>query len=317
MVYHDLSSFSGQPASSKTVLRIPSVFDRNLAFLIDFLIFSPIVGLFTAVLSRHLKLNLILETGSGELAAIWLLMFTFVFVAIVFIQALSWFYFQATPGQYFTQVKVVHFPDPLTPLTLGQCCLRSCLWFFSVLFLLIPFIEVIGHPFRRALHERASDTMVVTLKANVQEMPHPIERRFVSSWLSFFFSGALFFLFLFVIGIYNNLQEGKYSDQSSLEFLCEDVSGLSATEDRIDQALTNYLGSQISASCLNQEADYLLWYARDEKLKSWALMAKALVTPAAELRESYEKNLCENGERSAHCDLLNIDFLKACELYRK
>lgn len=306
MVYHDLSSFSDLQALNKKLLRIPSASDRSLAFIIDFLLFTPVIGLLTAVLSRKLKLSLILEASSSEIAVIWFLMFVFVLSASVLAQSYFWFKFGATPGQMFTQLRVRSFPDVAAPLTFGQCLLRSTLWFISLISLCVPFIEIFGHPLRRAFHERASDSVVVSLKTHAQEVPHPIESRFISSWLNFFFYGVFLFLFLFSWGVYTNLTQGKYAGSGPSDFLCDNVSGISASSERIEQAIANFMGRQISASCLNQEADYLLWFARDSKLRNWALFAKALAVTSQDLKISYEKALCDLKDSPIFCDFLKV-----------
>ena len=165
MVFPDLSA--PEVCQKKNVAErtaIAFIADRFLALVLDFLIMSPVVSLLLAGLMKKTKTYFLLDAQSPEGFVAGLLIFILGACIVILLQSVFMYYWQATPGQFFMQMRVISYPHYRQRLSFSQCVLRSFCFCASFLLLAIPFLEVLSHPLRRAFHERASDTMVITLK---------------------------------------------------------------------------------------------------------------------------------------------------------
>ncbi|MBV2169875.1 MAG: RDD family protein [Bdellovibrio sp.] len=295
MVFPDLSAPAGTPHNYNSTPNIPiaSVADRFVALVLDFLILSPVISLFIAGLVRQTKTYFLLNAMSQEgVVAIFLVIASVIFLTTA-LQAFFLYFWQATPGQLFLQMRVVSYPQRQTRLTLNQCFLRSFLWCSGFTLLAIPYLEVASHPLRRAFHERASDTLVTTLKRNYDEGPLPLESRFISSWMRMSF---LFLLLFGVIGFfktYHSLKVGAYREKDSqAPFACKEIreSDLLGTS-RLDAALSLFLVNEISAECLDKEAEVSLW-GDPVNSQGLAYLAKFMTAESSE-QEKYFDKVCE------------------------
>lgn len=281
---------------------IAPVADRVFAMVLDFLILSPVISLFIAGLMRQMKTLFLIDAHSQEGVVAMTLLIAAVFFLTVLIQTVFLFFFQATPGQFFLQMRVISFPHGQTRLSLNQCLVRSTLWCSGFMVLAIPYLEILSHPLRRAFHERASDTMVVTLKREFDDGPYPLESRFIAAWM------RMSFLFLILFGVltffktYHSLQAGLYKSKDQTEdVVCKETKALQVTgASRVDAAIALFLMDQISAECLQKESDVVLWQMNDET-PEWAYLAKYLITNGKE-QDSYLQQLCSK-EDSLGCML--------------
>ncbi|KYG70117.1 hypothetical protein AZI85_15645 [Bdellovibrio bacteriovorus] len=295
MVFRDLSAPQSTPSSNeKTATPIASVSDRFIALVLDFLIFSPVISLIIAGLVRQTKTYFLLDATSAE----GMISATLVIAVAIFftclLQAVFLYYWQATPGQLFMQMRVVSFPHPQQRLSINQCATRAFLWCTGFLVLAIPFLEIVSHPLRRAFHERASDTMVMTLKHVPDDGPHPLESKFIASWMRMSF---LFLLLFGVIGFfktYHSLQTGEYaSKENRTVALCKEIKSADlTTSSRMDAALVLYLLNEISPECLSKEADVSLW-SDPVSSQDLAYLAKYLTATESE-QEKYFDKICED-----------------------
>lgn len=261
MLFPDLSAPRGsvEQALPKKP-KVAFVGDRFLALLLDFLIFSPVVSFFIAGLLRQTKMYFLFDTRSVEGYVAIFFMVGFSAALVTFLQSVFLFFWQATPGQKFMQMRVYSYPVVRAHLTYPQCLLRASLWTLSCLSLGIPFMEILSHPLRRAIHERASDTMVATLKAQGDGGPLAIEEKFISSWLRVSFIFAAFFATIFVLREYQELQLGRYKTPVDAKMYCSEMPAeeLSGTQ-RLDAAVSLFLLNSISSECLRKEAEASLW----------------------------------------------------------
>nr|WP_295905742.1 RDD family protein [uncultured Bdellovibrio sp.] len=301
MVFPDLSAPEVKPQTNKPVATpIASISDRFLALVLDFLIFSPVVSLLIAGLVRQTKTFFLLNTNSQEGAiAAGLVLLTIVFFTTL-LQTVFLYYWQATPGQFFLQLRVVSYPQEQTRLSINQCLIRAFMFCGGFFLLAVPFLEIASHPLRRAFHERASDTMVVTLKKVYDDGPHPLESRFISSWLRMSFLFLLLFGVLGFFRTYYSLQSGAFREKDPVGVAaCKEIkeSDLAGTS-RLDAALSLYLLNEISAECLDKEAEVSLW-GDPVSSQDMAYLAK-FVTADGEAQEKYFEKICE-GTSSSTC----------------
>lgn len=302
MLFPDLSA----PEANKNEARfkapaIAFVSDRFLALVLDFLIFSPIVSLFLASMMRQTKTYFLLDFRSVEGYISMGFMAGYSFALVVFLQSVFLFFWQATPGQLFLQLRVKSFPVSRARLTYPQCLVRAFSWTFSCLLVGIPFLEIMSHPLRRAFHERASDTMVVTLKKESDTGPLPIEERFISTWMRLSFMFALVFATIFALQGYQELMAGNYKPGIDPTLYCSEMpaNDLQGTS-RIDAAISLFLLNSISSECLNKEAEASLW-ADPVRTSALAYLAKYLVADVAEQKD-YLAKVCET-KSSKECYL--------------
>lgn len=297
MVFPDLSAPETQPHQPKpNTVPVAFVADRFVALLLDFLIFSPIVSLLISGLVRQTKTFFLLDTQSAEgLVAVGLVAVAAICL-VTFLQSVFLYFWQATPGQLFVQLRVISYPIYRRRLTYAQCFFRALCWSLSFFLLAIPFLEILSHPFRRAFHDRASDTLVITLKKVYDEGPLPLESRFVGSWMRM----SLLFLALFAaIGFlrtYHSLYAGEFRESGKgLAGLCKELPDMSILDGaaRLDAALSLYMLNTVSAECLEKESDLALW-GEPARIEPLAYLAKFVLSEGKE-QSLYLNKLCAEG----------------------
>ncbi|UYL09585.1 RDD family protein [Bdellovibrio sp. SKB1291214] len=294
MLFPDLSApeinnstmFKQKPA-------IAFVADRFLALVLDFLIISPVVSLLVAGLTRQAKTFFLLNARSDEGVVAVMMIMAVAVIAVVLLQASFLYFLQATPGQFFLQLRVISYPEQQARLTFSQCMVRSVVWCFSFFMFALPFLGVLGHPLRRAFHEKASDTMVITLKKNFDKGPASQEQRLITSWMQLSFAVFAFVGFLGLMKSYHALTVGDYQVAVDQNATCKEIKDkdLSGPQ-RLDAALSLFLLKEISADCLHKEAELSLW-SDPVNSQSMAYFAKFLLSEGSD-RLSYMNKVCED-----------------------
>ncbi|MNK07452.1 RDD family protein [compost metagenome] len=311
MVYRDLSDIEKpQHASEKSTPAIAFVLDRFIALIFDFLIFSPVISLFGAGVLRQVKTMVLLNPTSSEAILLWGFLVVMMFVLTVLLQSVFLYFWQATPGQIFMQLRVISYPEEQGRLRYSQCIQRALFWTLSFGFAALPFLEILSHPLRRAFYDRAADTMVITLKKEHDEGPLALEVRYISSWT------RMFFLVLLLIGTsaffksYNSLkvvlakQENPAASAVATE-TCKDgrLESLRG-EQRLDAALSLFLLNAVNSECLGKEADFVLWDSSG-KHSELAYLAKAMSVADQKTQKSYQEKICQE-DSSEVCRLSRV-----------
>lgn len=305
MVIRDLSVPVSRPQEHHDEIRIAFVLDRFIAAVFDFLIFSPVVSFCVAGFMKQIKTYLLLDPRSTEASVIWILFMTCALGLSALLQAVFLYFWQATPGQRFMQLKVISYPRRFEALTFSQCLLRAICWVASFGLLAAPFLEILGHPLRRAFHERASDTLVITLKEDYDEGPLPLERRFVGSWLRMFFLMIFLVAGLYGLKTYNRVGAGYFAaaPESAPGLLCSQLPAESYVgRHRQDMAIAMYLLDEVSPECLNKEADYSLWSYGDTD-RAWGYLAKAIVSEDKGDQDKYFDKVCSEKDSQEACTI--------------
>lgn len=310
MVIRDLSSSETRPAGfSKTPsqgsLPLAPVTDRFIAFILDFLILSPVVSFFIATILRNLKTVLILNSESEEAVVIWALFVAGIVGVSSAFQALFLYFWQATPGQKFMQLQVLSYPQTLHDhhgLTLAQAFLRPIGWWIGAAFLGVPFLEILGHPLRRAFHERVSDTVVVSHKQVPVDYPLAVESRYISSTMWIFF-GSMFILGLALMGkTYRTaVNDGLDGLRSVTQTACASISSEEYQgQKRLDMALALYFAEEADEACVYTEAQKAVWTLQGEE-KALGNLAMAVITEDAKEAAAYQNKVCIDSEKSEAC----------------
>jgi uncharacterized RDD family membrane protein YckC len=318
MVFPDLSApQSGIHQHQKQAIPIAAVADRLVALVLDFLIFSPVISLFIAGIIRQAKNFFILDSFSSEGSIAILLVIAAIFFLTVLLQSVFLYFWQATPGQIFLHLRVISYPQYQGKLSINQCIVRSILWSFGTIPLAFPFLEVLSHPLRRAFHERASDTLVVTLKKDYDDGPYPIESRFLSSWMRMSFLFGCLFAVLSFFKTYNSLLLGHYKEKTdSQDLYCKELKDLNEEgAQRMDAAISFFLLNEISPECLKKEAEASIW-GDPLQTQELAYLAKYLVSEGKTQGKYFDK-VCEDSSKEACTIAKSIDDSEALNALEK
>ncbi|MGZ3743706.1 MAG: RDD family protein [Pseudobdellovibrionaceae bacterium] len=311
MVIRDLSFSETRPTARGPSFLSPAEFplapvtDRFLALILDFLIFSPVVSFFIAGVLRNLKIVLLLNSESEEAMVIWALFLIGIVGVSSLLEALFMYFWQATPGQKFMQLQVVSYPqkNPGERLSLAQCLVRSLGWWLCLLMLGVAFLEILGHPLRRALHERASDTMVISHKREAPDFPLAIETHYIRSTLWAFYSCMFFVSLVFIGKTYRTaVREGLNGKTATVAK--EGCASLSDEKyngpKRLDLALALYLANEADETCVFNEAQNAVWAPVGEE-RSLGQLALALVSEDEKEAAAYRDKVCEEDAKSEAC----------------
>lgn len=311
MVIRDLSYSDIGPsqAASRAGLRAPvqvaSVTDRFLAFVLDAFIFSPVVSFLVSGLLRQLKTLLIVNSESEEVMIIWA---SFVMGIILFsslLHSLFLYFWGASPGQKFMQLRVVSYPQKVHekhPLSFAQGLLRSLGWWMGVGLGGLPFLEILGHPLRRAFHERASDTLVVSLKKEPVDIPLAVESHYIRStlWMCF---GFAFLIALAIVGktYKTSLKAGLAGSPSVSKALCPEIPEEKYQgAQRLDLALALYFAEEVDEACVYTEAQDAVWNRKGDE-KALGQLAMSLISDDKKEAEAYRQKICGETGASAAC----------------
>lgn len=310
MVVRDLSFSESRPPGDfqspvQAQLPLAPVTDRFIAFILDFLIVSPVVSFGVAGILRNLKTVLLLNSESEEAVVIWALFVAAIVVMSSIVQAFFIYFWQATPGQKFLQLEVVSFPQRLSDqrkLTFAQSFLRPIGWWIGTLLMGVPFLEILGHPLRRAFHERLSDTLVISHKQEPVDLPLAVETRYISSTLWIFFG------FMFVLGVtlmgkaYKAaVLEGLAGKKTFSQAFCPSIpTEKYQGQKRLDVALALYFADEVDDTCVYNEAQKAVWTLENED-KALGDLAMAVITEDEKDSTSYLNRVCGDSAQSEAC----------------
>ncbi|MBX2987075.1 MAG: RDD family protein [Bdellovibrionaceae bacterium] len=300
MVYPD-PDFEESKAHSP-LPRLAPVMDRLLAFLIDFLIFSPVIGLAISGLLKEIRTLLLLNPESPEAGVLWILLVIAVVALAIFSEALCLSLMGGSPGQRFLHLRVRSLPDQ-GPIDFVQALSRAALWWLSLPWVM-PLLSVYTHPLRRAFHDRASDTLVVTDRGVGDLGPLPLEREFFLSWSRMFLILVLFGATLSVLRLQDLISQRHFTQQAMSEAgeLCLEVPAELAGVRRLDRVVATFLAGGADKECLDHEADLMLWSAGSAG-KAFAYLAKGLAADESDVSTVYLNKACEVESKGEACAL--------------
>jgi uncharacterized RDD family membrane protein YckC len=302
MVIQDLSPYYHDTQQAQ--LKLAPVGDRLLAFSIDFFLFSPVIHLLLSFLLRKIEVLRVSAPDSLELISLFFVAAMITLIFVIAVQTVFLRMWGGTPGKLFLKLRVVSSTEGAR-LSLTQAIIRSVLWVFEALLFFVPFLEILSHAQRRALHDRGAETMVITLKASGDNGPHALESHFIRQVLMVFSLLVTCWIFFGVGRAYHLGLSGafKKSDLVDAGNLCQYVDEDSAN--RVDEALGLFLADAVSDDCVLSEADFAMWTV-DDTSKAWGFLAMAVVSRSdAKLSQAYLDKVCEHSPGSEPCGLAN------------
>jgi uncharacterized RDD family membrane protein YckC len=306
MVFQDLSGNSNEQKSLR--LRIAPAGDRLLAVFFDVVLFTPLFSLILSQLFKKVELRYYTSPNSTEFVVLCAISVLAIAVLTVVAQALCLHFFSATPGKFFFKLKVISLYGKSEKVTFTQALLRSSLWVLEFCVLCIPFVEILSHQRRQPLHDRASDTMVITLKQNFDGGPHPLETHFVKNFLFLLVCVFLFWGTIFVTQLYLMAMRGDFKKQEleGDQYLCSSISYYANKHtNRVDLALARYLAGEVDDECMMNEADFALWTDHTDQ-RAWAYLAKGFYFRFDKEKSFlYFGKVCDFNKTSEACRIAN------------
>lgn len=321
MVFPDTSSAPQSSHENSDKFHLPSVADRFLAFVIDVFLFIPVIGLFVAGQLKDVREYTLQREDSPEAFIVWILFVVSVFVLSILLQSVFSFFWGASPGQKILNLKVVSTSGKA--LSFPQSLLRSFFWWTSFGFFGWPFLEVFSHPKRKCFHDRASDTMVISLVSNQDKGPTVLEQQFVGSWMRLAFLVLVLFFSLYFMKVNQMVRGGLFTKEelSGKGLLCDiELPEKFSMAQRLDMLLGMQILEDGDKECLDLESDLALWN-RESKDKALGYLVKVFLADDQDRKKEYQNYICENFKDSEECvtatHFVSKEKLPANELRKK
>lgn len=303
-----------EPAKQNVGEALARPVDRLAAAIVDvFILLIPLFILFSAPFKRWLTASFILGSEPDFLANACLMALLAV-AMIVLYQACMHYYFAATLGKMLFDLRVKPaFSEEKPPFS--TYVLRACVWIFEFVCLGLPLLSVFTNRQRRCLHDRVSDTCVMTVRGNGILGPGYIERGLVRG---FFAACLLFLALLSTIQVHRFLDRMKedHSFASTLEKdggECEVVSKNMPTDEespvaehaRLELAMSLYAAGLAERSCLESELEREM--ATRTPVGPITYLAQAFVNADdAEVSNSYLDEVCHDAPGTVECAMSKI-----------
>lgn len=302
-------SWDRAPDPVSDEISLPSVQDRLLAFLIDCLIFFPIIGLLVAMEVKHLKILTLLDSQSELTAKAGLLLLFEVMILAVGLEALFVRFQGATPGQRFLQMRVVSWPDG-RPVDFLQAAQRALLWWVGLLTLL-PLLSIYTNSLRRAFHDRATDTLLRSDLRQGDTGPHPGEKSLFRSWARMVFLMYLMVSVGAILEVRERVRRPDYLQELARmeKASCPVLEGETDILRRLDLGITLYRLGGLTEDCLSRESDTAAW-SSDPEIQVAAFLAKSHLS-SEHSAQAYREKVCEMSADSEACAVTR--FIKSDE----
>ncbi len=310
MVYPDIVSAKSPSPDQHHQFNLAPVADRFLAFVIDAFLFGSVINFLVAPQLKEVRSYALQNENSAESMIIQMMFVLSVILLSIFIQSLCTFFLSGSPGQRILKLRVVsisydNYQKEFNSIQFLQAIQRSFFWWLSFIFLGWPFLETMSHPQRRCLHDRASDTMMISLIATGDLGPSVMEKKLISSWMRLAFFSILLLLGLYSVKIHQMVRSGYFTrqDYNSKGYLCElsTAEPLSASK-RLDLLLAAHILDPSDEDCLGAESDLALWN-QDEFDKPMGYFVKYYLETDKDKKTEYQKALCEKYPLNEACQL--------------
>ncbi len=288
--------------------------DRLAANVIDyFILLWPIVALAVAPFQRSLREGALMSSQ-------WQMSYSLLFGAMTVVllllsyQTFCVWLWGMTVGKRLMGLRVQNiFINE--PIRFFQALVRSFFWATSWLMLGVPFFAAFSHDLRRSLHDRISDTIVVTTRRErFVTRPSLNEKAMVKGVYSAFGAFcAVIFSVVTISTLAESLRDDKHTaGYESENFLCPEVgeaqsdwpkeNGVEAT--RLSVAMSLFAAGVVERKCLQNEVEFLFLAGEESAL---VYLAKSFVySDQPELSEKYLEKVCALDDNSHECRLSDI-----------
>ncbi len=321
MVYENPYSQDKKSLNNKSLQLFAPPVDRILAVTFDLFFHAPIFTFFSFIIMyRFNLLKITVASTSEKMAVFFQLVWVFV-VATVVMQAIYFKLFSKTPGMKIFKLELKSTSE--ATLSWNQCLLRSVVWCLELILLGIPLLGILSHSRRQALHDRVSETEIVSLKPWGALSPLPSEKSMVHMVLTMLIMLSLGWVTAMFSLTQKSIKEGtlaltEWREQGQICNEVDDLASyskmnLSPISKRLDFAIGSYLFEQIDSSCLKKELDFALFKHVDGALV-WVGRAY-LSSPHTPENKAYQERACAEDSRWCQSSLFfeksNIDQISA------
>ncbi|MCB9026054.1 MAG: RDD family protein [Bdellovibrionaceae bacterium] len=287
--------------------------DRGAAFIVDiFIILLPILMLSNAPFKRMIFSSILLDNNYDFIFSIVIGTITSVFTITLY-NTLSTYLLGASLGKLFLGIKVVDIWTYNKP-RFFTCLLRSTAWWIGVFTFGFSFSSIFTNARRRTLHDRISETIVISEKDKAITKPGIYE----SSAVKGIFAGFLAFVCVISMLIFYKAHR-NLSQNSQISELLEEKGGLCSAvgkayrawpiefeseTPRLEVAMALFAAGSINEECLESEATFI--FKQDIK-SGLGYLAKAFVySDRIKLSESYQRRVCELDKNSRECSMSKL-----------
>lgn len=282
--------------------RLAEPIDRLAAFIVDMGIIFLICTLILAPVQRRMQEAQFINDFHGIIFNIFL-SWIIVFLLLVIYWTFFTFHSGTTIGKRIFQIKVVSL-WPQHTLSLWDAVVRSIVHFFELCFIGIFHFSIFSDPRRRLLHDRLSNTIVVSTSYRKSNYPKRIEA----------ICANLLFVFIFIVFLgsitfkiykgteYIGLNQDEVKNCDIIEDASKDWPNKEKT--RLSVALGLYAAGVIGEECLQRETYHSF---RNEEEMPNAYLAKAFLNSHhTELSNLYIQYICQRYEESESCKFTQI-----------
>lgn len=298
MVFPDLNSFEISEQKHKPLAPI-----RILSFVIDYFIFAPVISFLILVLF-HSGVDIYRTfPKSAEAQSVFSYLVLGYVILSTFFQALFMSFMKATPGQFFLKLHV-EFKNKQYPIFL-QAWARQLGFVLSFLFLGIPFLKALADEDGQCFYEKMTESQVLSKwpmdRHSYFYKAIEVDRKFWSASLATISS---FLIALGLVMFWKNYQfvltsPDTYAKMKSNKKTCNEFVHLDST-DRLRYAIAMNLVGTVSDTCLDQEADFVLWRNFTDD-RSLAYFAKFISSTNEAFEDRYLEQACTEEPKSEGC----------------
>lgn len=304
---YEPKSASKASDASTSALGAASPLDRLAAHIADLVILLPLMAIAMAPFRREaVSARMSQDLAASDLAVLNALIAALMVGVLWETLLLAWK--GTTPGRAMFGLRVVDLWSGKRPRPLNVF-LRALSWWLSVLCLGLPFMAVFANDKRRPLHDRVADTVVVTRHARrVAAHPTTSELAFGAMFMT---AGLVMLTSLVLMLSQKWSNKATSSGATSLAsetsgMLCDEISQVheewrsapgQPQASRLSVALTMFFASRVDATCLQREADHVLWSKEDSTL---GYLALAVSRPDLDGRK-YRDKVCADDLGSEAC----------------
>ena len=295
--------------------KIAKIQDRFLAFTLDLILASPFLAFLVAPLSAEWTQSSLGSEPGLEAGFLYILSIFEMCAAYILAQSLFLTFYKATPGMKFFKLKLQTVSGE--SLQFSQALLRSTIWVLQFAVFGIPFLDVLSHPLRRGLHDRAAETLLVTLKAEGDPGPQALQAKWAQNMKAGFLLSLIFWVSIVGVRLYSQSMKGEFTKRELIksQFFCPEIEEVASQpgQSRMDAALALYLTSESDSSCLLREAEFAFW-TRNVSERTWAYFAKGIFYQYdIKKAKHYFERTCQQDPDSEPCEMAK-DMLARREL---
>lgn len=268
--------------------------DRLFAVIIDFLILSPVIGVFVSGIVGDIRSTILLDSRPVVASLIFQYVFVSMILFIIY-ESLFGYFLRATPGHYFLYLRIESANEE--PLSFNRLLFRAIFKFFSILLMFFPFIEILLKDERNAFYDRISDTKIITLKQGV--VNDEVSWQFKSWLLQWLNSIILVWFIVFSIILFQLTSGvGHYEvSENKIEFCSSDLSTY------LIIYMQDVASDEKNKNCIlkitNREFEKAL--VEKEQLKSLNYFARHVIADDPKLGAEYLKKFCSIEEKNILC----------------